>query len=161
MKTYSKKVGPISIGVLVFVLIFTLFPLQKSKLSSATSNRRDIPKLVEAKQIANDTVQITFDKPCDVKKAVASNNYWVQDTNRPSLEGIATLLKDEKISPENALTPDQVSISPVDNSAKRYNLKFNNQIPAGETYRLIACNITTAETAPYTGDNGSVDFVTK
>ncbi|MDO5519533.1 MAG: hypothetical protein Q4G58_03460 [bacterium] len=161
MKTYSKKVGSIYIGVLVFVLIFTLFPLQKGTLTKATSGRTDIPMLIEAKQIANDTVQITFDKPCDVKKAIKSNNYWLQDTTKSTLEGIATLVKEEQINTENALTPDQVSISPVDNSAKLYNLKFNNQIPVGQTYRLIAGNIAAPDTAAYTGSNGSVDFVTK
>ncbi len=154
----KKSLASIRAFVFVLTFIVTCIPMQNKRVT-ATSARNDIPMLISVKQIAYDTLQITFDKPCDVKKATKPSNYWLQDVLNINPTGIASLGEDERLSAENALSADQAIVTPADNSGKVFHIKFSEKIPTGAKYRLIICYITTSGAPEYTGDNGQKVFI--
>ena len=122
---------------------------------------KEVPKLSSVLQIATDCLKITFDKPADIKKAVDPNNYWIQDLCNPTPMGIGTFGTEGHASSSNTVADIFATITPSDSSNTVFLIKFNDTIPEGAKYRLIACFISAPHGPEYTGNNGALDFVGK
>lgn len=120
-----------------------------------------IPKLVNLEQLSSNQIQITYDRDVAVKLATKTTNYWVQDTMNAVPKGIGTLGKNHKVNNTNSLTNSKVIIEQNNNSAKTFVLTFSQDIPKGESYKLIICYVTIEGAPPYSGDNGMATFVGK
>ncbi|CDN41402.1 MULTISPECIES: hypothetical protein [Paenibacillus] len=150
------KITFLKLMAFIAVVLFAV-PAQ----GSAHAAKDPIPMLQSLSQVSANQIRITYDRSVDVVKAMQPSNYWVQSTTDAAPSGIATLGKDDKVMPDNALTASQVSINPVDGQNKSFVLTFSQAIPAGQSYRLIICFITVPGGAPYSGDNGMAVFTGK
>lgn len=119
------------------------------------------PKLIAAKQISSNQIEITYDRDVDTKLATKPMNYWVQSTINEKINGITTLGKDDKVLPENSLTDDKVKIEPVDGSKRVFTLTFNNDIIKDEEFKIIIYNVTVPGAPANNSDNGTVVLVGK
>ncbi|MGL6173700.1 MAG: hypothetical protein ACRC1P_03740 [Cellulosilyticaceae bacterium] len=120
-----------------------------------------IPKLTSIKQISPNQIEIMYDTPVDLTAGTKVSNYWVRSKKDNKAKGIATLGKKDKVSADNALTSDKVSIQAVEGSDNRLILTFSSNIGKGEAYELIICYVTAPGAAAYNGDNGMGSFVGK
>ncbi|ASS67784.1 MULTISPECIES: hypothetical protein [unclassified Paenibacillus] len=144
---------------LMAIAAIALFAVQGQ--GSASAAKDPIPMLQSLSQVSDNQIQITYDRSVDVVKGMQPSNYWVQSTTDAAPSGIATLGKDDKVMPDNALTGSQVSINPVDGQNKSFVLTFSQAIPKGQSYKLIICFVTVPGGAPYSGDNGMAVFTGK
>jgi hypothetical protein len=120
-----------------------------------------IPKLVKLEQVSPNQIQISYDRDADVKLAMKSTNYWVQDTININPKGIATLGKNDRVNANNSLNDKLVKIESKNGSANTFILTFSKDIYKGAEYKLIICYVTVAGAPPYNGDNGMMTFVGK
>ncbi|SHK01130.1 hypothetical protein SAMN02745248_01570 [Hathewaya proteolytica DSM 3090] len=123
--------------------------------------KKKIPMLVSLKQTDESTLEIKFNNPVDIRKAVTPRNYWIQslDSNEPN--GIATVGKNDNVSMENSLRRRNVRIVPKEGSNEVFEMKFNQQISKGKKYKLIICHLTSKDQKPYDGNNGVKEFTGK
>lgn len=130
--------------------------------SNMTSNKEfPTPKLIAAKQISSNQIEITYDRDVDTKLATKPMNYWVQSTINAENQGITTLGKNDQVSPENSLTDDKVKIEAVDGSKRIFTLTFNNDIIKDEEFKIIIYNVTVPGAPVNNGENGTVVLIGK
>ncbi|WP_244834061.1 hypothetical protein [Clostridium sp. BJN0001] len=159
MIKYLKK-----IKVIATVLALGMFLIPSANVKALEAGKKEkssMPKIVSACQASEDTIEVTYDKKVDPKKACMPENYWIQSLTEEKPCPIATLGKNGKQDKENSLKKESVTISPKDSTNKVYTLKFKCKIPAKMKYKIIVLHITEPGAENYKGDNGMVDVATK
>lgn len=119
---------------------------------------RQIPMLADLKQVSSNQIMITYDRPVDINAGMKASNYWVQSMTDVSPIGIATLGKNDKVSNQNALSNDKVTIQKIQGNNNSFLLTFKQNITRNKQYKLIICYVTVPGGAPYSGDNGMKVF---
>lgn len=154
-----KKIKVIAAGL---ALGMFLMPFAKVSALEENNKKNDkAPKVVSVSQIADDTLEVAYDKKVDSKKASMPENYWIQSTTDEKPAPIATLGKSEKPGKENSLKKENVIITCKDSSDKIYLLKFKGKIPSKMKYKVLICSITEPGQENYSGENGVVDLTSK
>lgn len=118
-----------------------------------------VPKVVKVEQLDSKTLEVTYDRPVELKKATDPANYWIQSITNDKATGIATLGSKDEINSKNSLTADTVTITPKDKENQVFLFNFQQDISNGEEYNFIAYYVTEEGGKPYNGDNGTVKFI--
>lgn len=78
-----KKIKVIAAGL---ALGMFLMPFAKVSALEENNKKNDkAPKVVSVSQIADDTLEVAYDKKVDSKKASMPENYWIQSTTDKNL----------------------------------------------------------------------------
>lgn len=121
-----------------------------------------VPRLIRIEQISEDCLRITYSEKVELKEALDTNNYWIQNLkDKESKDGISSLGRKEKICKENSLSKDNVTITKEGDTSRVFLLKFNQNIPSNSKYKIIIYSITVAGGKSYTGNNGALNITTK
>ncbi|GKU24929.1 hypothetical protein [Clostridium folliculivorans] len=126
-----------------------------------TYDQNSIPRLLKSEQISANQIKITYDRDVDKSLAEQPTNYWIKDLKNEEPEGIATVGQNCEADKSNSLTRDIVKIESKNGLGNVYILTFKNNIPKGEQYKLVICNVTVEGAQPYNGDNGASMFAGK
>lgn len=126
-----------------------------------TYDQNSIPRLLKSEQVSANQIKITYDRDVDKSLAEKPMNYWIKDLKNEEPEGIATVGLNCDIDKNNSLTGDLVKIESKNGLENVYILTFKSNIPKGEQYKLVICNITVKGAQPYNGDNGTSMFAGK
>lgn len=135
--------------------IKTKFQCSNLKVKTITNN---FPIVISVRQLDANRLEVTYDRRTDDVTAMRANNYWIQSVNEEIPFNLATLGKNDKISPSNSLKESDVTITLADASNKIYILTFTQEIPIGENYRLIVCNVKSPGVVGFSGINGMIEF---
>lgn len=141
------------------IVLLSLFAVGITAPQIVDAREQTIPMLKEVRQTAANQLVVTYDQPVDQAKGITPTNYWIQSTTDVRPSGIATLGKNDQVGPNNSLTANQVTITPLDSQNQSFVLTFNQNITKGASYKMIICYVTVPGAPPFTGDNGSATFM--
>lgn len=131
------------------------------KYTFGDSDEVVIPRLIRLEKLSEDCFKITYSEKAELKQALDTNNYWIQNLmEKEPKDGIASLGKKEKICKENSLSKDNVTITKEDDDGRVFILKFNKNIPSGTKYKMSIHSISVSGAKPYTGSNGALNITT-
>lgn len=153
-----KRVKKIVTICLLFIAFASLGIINTAE---AESLEQVVPMLQTLKQTSANTLEITYDREADLKKATSPSNYWVRDLDNLRPTNVATIGKLESVTANNALTANLVDIKAKDASNRVFTLTFSQNIKTGMQFELIICFITVPGGAPFNGDNGIQAFTGK
>ncbi len=138
----------------IMALSVTTFAEKKKKVTTP-------PKVVELKQIAPNTIRITFDHPVKIDQATNIKNYWVKNLGANTPDDISFLGNQDSYSDSNTVNQDKAKIIPKDNLNEAVFIRFKKPIPAGGKYEVKVVNVGDEKHATYTGTNGVMQFTGK
>jgi hypothetical protein len=104
--------------------------------------------------VALNKIELFYDRPVNLQTATKANSYWVRNNTNQATD-IASISKNDPVAINNALTPNRVKITPIDNTRTRFLMIFNVNATSGVQYTVIPCFITTPDRSGYMGGNYS------
>lgn len=111
-----------------------------------------IPTIIHISQTSPTQIKFIFDTPVDAKAACNPYNYWIHCDEENPL-GIATLGKNDYLTPTSVLKPFNCIIKPADSFNTIFTADFRVPIAPGVKFMLIPSNISYYGMTDYFGPN--------